>query len=145
MTCRPPAAMPGVFVSFLMRSQERVIALPGLDPGIRRVAPAVKGDSYSCGLLDSPLARAMTCLSDLLSRLPRRKPRVHLLRRHVGWNPRGVPGPARRGVLGPDPNLLAQFHVAEIHILIGQNDDHPLFDVDDDLLSRLDSRARPLF
>src|SRR5467141_2307391 len=87
----------------------------------------------------------MPGLGDLLPRHVRRQPRADLLWRYVGRNSRGVPGPAHRSILGPDPNLLAQLHVAEIHILIGQNDDHPLFDVDDDLLSGLDSRARPLF
>src|SRR6516164_4291135 len=82
---------------------------------------------------------------EFLSPHARHQPRIDLIRRHVCRYPGGVPGPAHGGVLRPDPYLLAEFHVAEIHVLIGENDDDPFLDIHDDLLPGLDGGARPLF
>src|SRR5262249_28116708 len=71
------------------------------------------------------------------------KPPVNLIWRHVGRYLGCAPDPAHGGILGADPDLFAELHVAEIDVLIRQNHDHPLVDIDDDLLSGLDRGARP--
>src|SRR5262245_35316173 len=105
--------------------------------------PSVVGDplvslrgARSCG--------RPACRLSPLPRHLRHEPRVNLIVRHVGWNLGSLPSAARRGVLRADPDLFAQFDLAEVHILVGQNHDHPLVDVHDDLLPRFDGNARPL-
>src|SRR5262249_45639487 len=100
----------------------------------------------STDLLETPgIAAGGFLLSEFLSRHVRHQPCIDLVRRHVGWYPSGVPGPTHRGVLRPDPDLFADFQVAEIDIPIRQNDDHPFVDVDHDLLPGFDGSARPSF